>query len=90
MTAGVIGVGFYAAGYDDYYGGGVTRWEHATEDGGTAVLVALFAVPTTIALALLVIGFVRKRPLSELVLIPAFAIYGLTLVFTGAVLSVGH
>lgn len=90
MTAGVIGLGFYAAGNDDYYGGGVTRWEHATRGGGQALLVVLFAVPTTIALALVVSGFVRTRPLSELVLIPAFAVYGLILAFVWAVLTVGH
>jgi hypothetical protein len=90
MTAGVIAVGFYAAGDDGYYGGGVTRWEHATKDGGPALLVAMFAVTTTIALTLALVGFVRTRPLSELVLIPAFALYGLTLAFIWAVLTVGH
>jgi hypothetical protein len=90
MLAGVIGVGLYAAGNDDYYGGGVTRWAHATKDGGTALLVALFAVPTLISLALVSVGFVRTRRPSELLLVPAIALYGLTLFYVLAVLSVGH
>lgn len=90
MTAGVMGAGLYAAGNDDYYGGGVTRWEHATRDGGAALLVALFAVPTMIALALVFVGFVRTQALSERLLIPAFAVYGLTLAFVWAVLTLGH
>ena len=79
----------YATGEDDYYGDGTTRWEHATNDGGTGLLITLFAAPALIACALIVLGFVRRRT-SELWLIPAFAIYGVSLFYAWAVLSLGH
>jgi hypothetical protein len=89
MAAGVAAVRLYATGEDDYYGDGTTRWEHATSDGGTGLLTALFAVPALIAFALIVLGLLRRRT-SELWLIPAFAIYGLSLVSAWAALSLGH
>ena len=89
MAVVVAVLGMYATGEDDYYGDGTTRWEHATNDGGTELLTALFAFPALIACAVIVLGFVRRR-MSELWLIPAFAIYGLSLVYAWAALSVGH
>jgi hypothetical protein len=41
MAAGVIGLAFWAAGKDEYYGDGTTRWGHATKDGGSDLLTAL-------------------------------------------------
>ena len=89
MAAGVVALGLYATGEDNYYGDGTPRWEHATGSGGTELLVTLFAVPTLIACAFIVRGLVRRRT-SELLLIPAFVIYGLSLVYAWAALSLGH
>ena len=89
MAAGVAALGLYATGEDHYYGDGTTRWEHATSDGGAGLLTALFVVPALIACALIVLGLLRRRT-SELWLIPAFAIYGLSLVYAWAALSLGH
>ena len=89
MAAGVGLLGLYAAGEDDYYGDGTTRWGHATKDGGEVFVTTLFVVPALIACVFVLLGFVRKRT-SELWLIPAFALYGLSLAYAWAVLSLGH
>jgi hypothetical protein len=89
MAAGVIGLGVYAAGEDDYYGDGTTRWGHATKDGGAGLLAALFAIPAVIACIVILLALVRRRP-SGLWLIAGIAIYGLSLAYASAVLSLGH
>jgi hypothetical protein len=89
MAAGVAGLAFYAAGEDDYYGDGTTRWEHATRDGGTGFVIALFVVQALIACALIVLGLVRKRT-SDFLLLPGLLVYFIALVYAWAVLSVGH
>ena len=82
-------LGLFAASEDGYYGDGTTHWEHATKDGGTGVLVALFAIPTAIALAFVILGF-RRRPPSALWGIPGFAIYGLAVFSAYSILALGH
>ena len=89
MSAGVAALVLFAAGEDGYYGDGTTHWGHATKDGGTGLLVALFAIPTAIALAFIILGF-RRRPPSPLWGIPGFVIYGLALLFAYGVLAGGH
>jgi len=89
MVAGVVLLGIYAAGEDDYYGDGTTHWGHATKDGGTAFLTALFVVPALIGCMFVILGFARRRT-SELWLIPAFAAYGLFVWYAFLVLSLGH
>ena len=89
MGAGVAALGLFAASEDDYYGDGTTHWGHATKDGGTEFLVALFAISTAIAVAFIVLGF-RRKPPSPLWGIPAWAIYGLAVFYTYALLALGH
>jgi hypothetical protein len=89
MGAGVVGLAFWAAGEDEYYGDGTTRWGHATKDGGADLLTALFALSATIACVFILLSFFHKR-VSELWLIPAFAVYGLSMLVAWAALSVGH
>ena len=89
MGAGVAALGLFAASEDDYYGDGTTHWGHATRDGGTEFLVALFAISTAIPLAFIALGF-RRRPPSALWGIPGFAIYGLAVFYTYALLALGH
>lgn len=89
MGAGVGALGLFAASEDDYYGDGTTHWGHATKDGGTEFLLVLFLIPSAIALAFIILGF-RRRPPSPLWGIPAFAIYGLALLYAYAVLALGH
>jgi hypothetical protein len=90
MAAGVLLLGLYATGEDDYYGDGTTRWEHATRLSSTGFAVALFAIAATIALTSLFIAFLAKLRRPQLWFFPAFAIYGLVFFYTYAVLSVGH
>jgi hypothetical protein len=90
MTALAAALGFYAAGEDSYYGDGTTRWEHATGDGNTGFLVALFAVLAASSLVVLLLGLSSKRGRWELVAIPAIALFLPVLLFTYAVLSFGH
>ena len=52
-------------------------------------LTLLALVRILFACALIVLGLLRRRT-SELWLIPAFAIYGLSLVYAWAALSLGH
>ena len=89
MGAGVAALGLFAASEDGYYGDGTTHWEHATKDGGTEVLLALFVIPSAIALVFIVLGF-RRKPPSAMWGIPGFVIYGLTLLFAYGVLAGGH
>jgi hypothetical protein len=89
MAAGVAALAVFAASEDGYYGDGTTHWGHATKDGETEVLVTLFAIPTVIALAFIVLGL-RRRPPSALWGIPAFAIYGLAIFYAYALLAGGH
>jgi hypothetical protein len=89
MGAGVLAVALFASTEDDYYGDGTTHWGHATKDGGTEALVALFAIPTAVALAFIVLGLLR-RSASPLWGIPAFAVYGLTIWYAYALLAGGH
>jgi hypothetical protein len=89
MGAGVVALGLFASSEDGYYADGTTHWEHATKDGGTEVLIALFGIPSLIALAFIVLGL-RRRPPSALWGIPAFAIYGLAVFVAYAVLAGGH
>ncbi len=89
MGAGVAALGLFAATEDGYYGDGTTHWEHATKDGGTAMLLALFVIPCAIALAFIILGF-RRRPPSAMWGIPGFVIYGLALLFAYGVLAGGH
>jgi hypothetical protein len=89
MGAGMAGLGLFAASEDSYYGDGTTHWEHATKDGGTEVLLALFVIPSAIALAFIVLGL-RRRPPTAMWGIPGFAIYGLAVFYAYAVLAGGH
>ena len=89
MVAGVAALALFASSEDGYYGDGTTHWGHATKDGGTEVVVALFAIPTAIALAFIVLGLRRRSP-SALWGIPAFAIYGLAVLLAYAALALGH
>ena len=89
MGAGVVALGLFASSEDGYYGDGTTHWGHATKDGGTEVLFALFAIPSVIALAFIILGL-RHRPPSALWGIPAFAIYGLAVFYAYAALAGGH
>ncbi len=89
MSAGVVALGLFAASEDGYYADGTTHWEHATKAGGTELLLALFVIPSAIALAFIVLGF-RRGPPSALWGIPGFAIYGLALLFVYGVLAGGH
>jgi O-antigen/teichoic acid export membrane protein len=90
MTAMAAALGFYAASEDSYYGDGTTHWEHATRDGHTGFLVTLFAVLATSSLVVVLLGLSYKRGRWELLAIPAIALFLPLLLFTYAVLSLGH
>ena len=89
MGAGVAALALFASSEDGYYADGTTHWEHATKDGGTGVLLALFAISTVIATSFFVLGFRRRSP-SALWGIPAFAIYGVAIVVSYVALAGGH
>jgi hypothetical protein len=89
MGVGVAALGLFASSEDGYYGDGTTHWEHATKGGGTEVLVPLFAIPTVIAVAFVVVGLQCRSP-SALLGIPAFAIYALAILYAYAALAGGH
>jgi hypothetical protein len=89
MAGGVLLLGLYAAGEDDYYGDGTTRWGHAARSGGSVFLSALFAVPTLIAGLFIVLALLRKRP-SPLWVIPLCAVYVISLLYALVALSLGH
>jgi len=90
MVAGVAGLGLYARGDDDYYGGGVSRWEHATRAGSPWLLVGLFVILLATSLTFLVLGFIRVRRRPEPLLVPALGLYVLSLLVAWTALSVGH
>jgi hypothetical protein len=91
QTAGVAGIVAYAAGADDYYApDGVSRWEHATRDGGAAFLVTIIAIAAAISFAFLAQGLFLRRPRFGVLVIPAVAVYCALLLFAYALLSLGH
>jgi hypothetical protein len=90
MATMVAALAIYAAGDDSYYGDGTTRWEHATRAGSTVFLVTLFASLAASSLVVVLLGLSRKRGRWELVAIPAIALFLPLLLFTYAVLSLGH
>jgi hypothetical protein len=83
-------LGLYAASDDSYYGDGTSHWEHATKDGGTWFLVGLFAIASAISVGVVLLGLRRDRGRLGLLLIPALAVYVLSLFLAYAVLSLGH
>ncbi len=89
MGAGVLAVALFASTEDGYYGDGTTHWGHATKDGGTEALLVLFAIPTVIAVVFIVLGLRRRSP-SPMWGIPAFAIYGATILSAYVALAGGH
>jgi len=91
QAAGVAGIVAYAAGADDYYApDNVSRWEHATRDGGATFLVAVIAAAAAISFAFLVQGLFMKRRRAVGLAIPAGALYCALLLLAHAVLSLGH
>jgi hypothetical protein len=90
QTAGIAGIVAYAAGADDYYApDGVSRWEHATRDGGAAFLVTVIAIAAALSFAFLAEGLFLRRPRCGLFAVPAVAVCAL-LLFAYALLSLGH
>ena len=89
MAASVLAVALFASTEDGYYGDGTTHWGHATKDGGTEVLLVLFAIPTVIAIAFIVLGL-RRKSASPMWVVPAFAIYGATILSAYVALAGGH
>lgn len=90
MIAGIVGVASYAAGNDSYYGGGVSRWDHAAQSGGTGLLIVLFAIPSVIALAVLATGLLRRRHPPAWVLASGIVLYSLPLLYAWLGLTLGH
>jgi len=91
QMAGVAAIVAYAAGADDYYApDDVSRWEHATRDGGATFLVAVIAAAAAISLAFLVQGLFLKRRRTVVPAIAAAALYCWLLLLAYAVLSLGH
>lgn len=80
----------YARGEDTYYGGGVTRWEHASR-GGSTLLISL-AIAGALVSSLCLVGSARApdrqrfRPLVSL----AAAGSCFLLIFAWLVLTAGH
>jgi hypothetical protein len=89
MAASVLAVALFASTEDGYYADGTTHWGHATKDGGTEALLVLFAIPTVIAVVFIVLGLRRRSP-SPMWGIPAFAIYGATILSAYVALAGGH
>jgi hypothetical protein len=91
QAAGVAAIVAYAAGADDYYApDDVSRWEHATRDGGELVLGGVIAFAAAISIAFIGQRFWARSRLSGLFAVPAVALYCAALVFAYAVLSLGH
>ena len=82
----------YARGEDTYYGGGVTRWEHASR-GGSTLLISM-AIAGALVASLCLVGSARApdpdwqrfRPLVSL----AAAASCFLLIFAWLVLTAGH
>jgi hypothetical protein len=80
----------YAGGEDTYYGGGVTRWEHASRGGST--LIISIATAGALAASVCLVGNAlapnrqRFRPLASL----AAAASCFLLIFAWLVLTAGH
>ena len=80
----------YARGEDTYYGGGVTRWEHASRSGSTLPIPLAIAGALVVSLCLVGSALApnrqRFRPLVGL----AAAASCFLLIFAWLVLTVGH
>ena len=91
QALGIVWIGVYAAGQDDYYQGGVTRWEHATRGGGTAAVLAPLLVAAAITVAMFVYGLSgRRRPWATPLAFVAGALYVVCLGFAWILLTSGH
>ena len=85
MGAVVLALAFYAGGDDSYYGGGVSRWEHAGRAGSHVFVVALFGVAAAMSIGVAVLGS-RKLGFA----VPAVAVYLLALAVLWVALNGGH
>jgi hypothetical protein len=89
MLAGVVGLVVYAARDDPYYGGGVSRWEHA--EGAQGLVLAAFGVASVLALGVVALGVAGRRVTpAPLLVFGALPAYLAALVFAWFFLSVGH
>jgi hypothetical protein len=91
QAVGIVWVGFYAAGNDDYYQGGVTRWEHATRGGSTHDVAAPLLAATAIAVGFFLYGLSgRRRQWATPLAFVAGAVYVVCLGFAWVLLTSGH
>jgi hypothetical protein len=91
LAGGIVWIGVYAAGDDDYYGGGVSRWEHATRGGGTGAVVAPILAANAITVGFFLYGLSgRQRRWATPLAFVAAAVYVVCLGFAWVLLTSGH
>jgi hypothetical protein len=90
MAAGVVVLLVYAAGDDDYYGDGTSRWDHATGSDAAMYVVGALVVASALAVGLFAGGLVRTRFRLAPPLLLAVPLYLVSLAFAWFFLSIGH
>ena len=89
LVTGLAWLVDYAGSDDGYYGGGVSRWEHADKWGKTPIVVAAMAITGATAVGLLISTFSPASPLRRVVF-PATALSCFMLVVAWFFLTAGH
>ena len=80
----------YAAGPDSYYGGGVSRWEHAGRFVGSGPVAASIVVGAVTSLLLAASAWAPDRLLLRLLVSPAAAVSCVLLLLVWFWLTGGH
>jgi ammonia channel protein AmtB len=90
LGAFVIWLAFYAAGEDTYYGGGVSRWEHADRFVGSTRVAAAIAFGALTSMLLAASALVPERQSLRLLVAPTAAISCFFLFLAWFWLTGGH
>ena len=89
LAAGLMWLLAYAAGDDSYYGGGVSRWDHAGRGGGQPLVVAAIVSLAVTLIAALLAALSSSARFRRLVL-PLTAFSWVMLAVAWFVLTGGH
>ena len=90
LGVSVIWLAFYAAGEDTYYGGGVSRWEHADRFMGTFPVSFAVGFGALTAAALVLSALSPERRALRLLVGPGAALSCVALLLAWFALTAGH
>jgi hypothetical protein len=90
LGVSAVWLAVYAAGEDTYYGGGVSRWEHADRGGSTSSVAAAIVLAGLTSLGLAASAVARSGRLMQVLLASATAVSCFLLLFAWVLLTGGH